>query len=302
MQRARMRARFPQRARLSGRQRPWAHARPNPPTPPRATEHARAHESSSDVTVVFFWSAVARAVAPSAPIQLPAAAQHPRRDPRPRVSGAIQKAERARTGSLAHARAPLTPAGRAQPEARMHRARMRARFSQRARLRGRQRPWAHAPPNPSTPPWATKHARAHSRLSDVTVVFFWSAVARAVAPSAPIQLSAAAQHPRRDPRPWVSGAIQKAERARTGSLAHARASPTPAGRAQPEARARIAPGRARFPQRARLRRRKRPRAHKPPNPPTPPWATEHARAHSRLSDVSVVFFWSAVARAVAPAL
>jgi hypothetical protein len=130
----------------------------------------------------------------------------------------------ARAHRVACTRAALPDAGRASAArgARTHRAKGRARFPQRARLRRRKRPRAHKPPNPPTPPRATEHARAHSSSSDVTVVFFRSAAARAVAPAAPMSLSAAAQHPRRDPRPWVSGAIQKAERARTGSLAHAR--------------------------------------------------------------------------------
>jgi hypothetical protein len=70
------------------------------------------------VTVVFFWSAAARAVAPAAPMLLPAAGQHTR-DPEPKSASHDSKPKHARKGSShENAWGPTLLAGRAQPEAR----------------------------------------------------------------------------------------------------------------------------------------------------------------------------------------
>jgi hypothetical protein len=70
------------------------------------------------VTVVFFWSQAARAVAPPAPISLPAAGQHTR-DPEPKSAPHDSKPKHARKGSShKNARGPTLLAVRAQPEAR----------------------------------------------------------------------------------------------------------------------------------------------------------------------------------------
>jgi uncharacterized membrane protein YdfJ with MMPL/SSD domain len=53
-------------------------------------------------------------------------------------------------------------------------------------------------------------------LTAVTVVFFWSAAARAVAPSAPMLLTAAEQHTR-DPEPKSAPHDSKPKHARKGS-------------------------------------------------------------------------------------
>ena len=105
------------------------------------------------MTVVFFWSAAARAFAPAAPMSFPAAGQHTH-DPEPKSAPHDSKPKHARKGSShENARGPTLLAGRAQPEAR-HRAKALLPLPPRtlgARLRGGPRPWAQAFPNPSIP-------------------------------------------------------------------------------------------------------------------------------------------------------
>jgi hypothetical protein len=206
------------------RPRPCAQA--PQPSNPRQTEHARAHPRSTDVIVVFFKSAAARAIAPSSPMPVSAPAT-PNASQRHRSKGV-------RAEALAHARGP-TLARRALPKA---------------------------------------HARAPPRSTDVTVVFFLRAAARAFAPSSPTLLSAAVQHPR--PRTRVSVTIQRgAQGART------RAGPTLArARAARGAQSRecsLSPHRA-------PARRPRPCAQAPQPLQSP--ATEHARALLRSTDVA----------------
>ncbi len=70
------------------------------------------------MTVVFFWSAAARAVAPPSPMLLPAAGQYTR-DPEPKSAPHDSKPKHASKGSShENARGPTLLAGRAQPEAR----------------------------------------------------------------------------------------------------------------------------------------------------------------------------------------
>ncbi len=104
------------------------------------------------MTVVFFWSAAARAVAPLKPMMLPAAGQHTRY-PEPKSAPHDSKPKHARKGSShENARGPTLLAGRAQPEARDRtKALALALPAHWARLRGRPRPWAQASPNPSIP-------------------------------------------------------------------------------------------------------------------------------------------------------
>ncbi len=102
------------------------------------------------MTVVFFWSAAARAVAPAVPMSFPAAGQHTR-DPEPKSAPHDSKPKHARKGrSHDNARGPMLLAGRAQPEAR-HRAKALSLSlpTHWACLRGGTRPWAQASPNPS---------------------------------------------------------------------------------------------------------------------------------------------------------
>ncbi len=106
------------------------------------------------MSVVFSWSAAARAVAPASPMErLPAAVQHIR-DPEPKSAPHDSKPKHARKGSShENARGPTLLAGRAQPEAR-GRAKTLSLSSlpaHWARLRGGPRPWAQASPNPSSP-------------------------------------------------------------------------------------------------------------------------------------------------------
>jgi hypothetical protein len=186
---------------LRGGPRPWAQASPAPPSPAatRAREHACAHSRLTSVTVVFFWSAAARAVAPAAPMLLPAAGQHTR-DPEPKSAPHDSKAEARAQGNARERKGP-DAAGRASA-ARGARPRKGSLSlpTQWERLRGGPRPWAHASPNPLHPPQPPEHARALWRLTAVTVVFSWSAAARAVAPAAPMSFPAAGKHTR-DPEP-----------------------------------------------------------------------------------------------------
>ena len=104
------------------------------------------------MTVVFFWSAVARAVAPASPMPLPAAGQHTR-DPEPKSAPHNSKPKHARKGSShENARGPTLLAGRAQPEARGRAKALSLSLPAHwACLRGGPRPWAQASPNPSIP-------------------------------------------------------------------------------------------------------------------------------------------------------
>ncbi len=104
------------------------------------------------MTDVFFWSAAARAVAPAAPILLPAAGQHTR-DPEPKSAPHDSKPKHARKGSShANAQGKTLLAGRALPEARDRpKALSLSLPAHWARLRGGRRPWAQASPNPLHP-------------------------------------------------------------------------------------------------------------------------------------------------------
>ena len=104
------------------------------------------------MSVVFFWSAAARAFAPSSPMSLPAKGQHTR-DPEPKSAPHDSKAKHARKGSShENARGPTLLAGRARHEARGRAKTLALPFPAHwARLRGGPQPWAQASPNPSNP-------------------------------------------------------------------------------------------------------------------------------------------------------
>ena len=115
------------------------------------------------MSVVFFWSAAAKAVAPASPMLLSAAGQHTR-DPEPKSAPHDSKAKHARKGSLhENARGPTLLAGRAQPDARGRAMALSLSLPAHwARLRGGPRPWAQASPNSSIPrghPSALAHLR-----------------------------------------------------------------------------------------------------------------------------------------------
>ena len=86
------------------------------------------------------------------------------------------------------------------------------------------------PKRPPTPPSvaATRAACAPPRSTAVTVVFFWSQAARAVAPASPISFPAAGQHTR-DSKPSSASLDSKPKHAQ-GALARERAGPDAAGR------------------------------------------------------------------------
>jgi hypothetical protein len=239
------------------------------------------------VTVVFFWSAAARAVAPSAPMSFPAAGQHTR-DPEPKSAPHDSKPKHTRKGSShENARGPTLLAGRAQPEARGRAKALSPSLPAHwARLRGGPRPWAQAVPQPLHPPRPSEHACALWRTTLVTVVFFSSAAARAVAPASPMLLSAAEQHTR-DPEPKSALYDSKPKHAHKGSSHENARGPTLlAGRAQPEARdSAKSLSLSSSAHRARLHGNPRPLAQASLIPATPA-VTGHARAPERLSDVA----------------
>jgi hypothetical protein len=120
------------------------------------------------VTVVFSWSAAARAVAPASPMLLPAAGQHTR-DPEPKSAPHDSEPEARAQGALARQRAGPDAADRAIA-ARGARPRKGSLFSlslspHRARLHGNPRPWAQASLIPATPA-VIGHACAPERMSD----------------------------------------------------------------------------------------------------------------------------------------
>jgi hypothetical protein len=143
-------------------------------------------------------------------------AAHPR--PRAQVSATRFQAEARAQGTLARERAGPDAAGRASA-ARGARPRKGplspsphiGRACAAGRGRGTKRP------QPLHPPLPPGHARALSRLTSVTVVFVWSAAARAFASSASMNLSAAGQHTR-DPEPKSAPHDSKPKHARKGSL------------------------------------------------------------------------------------
>ncbi len=104
------------------------------------------------MTVVFFWSAAARAVAPALPMPMTAAGQRTR-DPEPKSAPHDSKQKHARKGSShENARGPTLLAGRAQPKARGRAKALSLSLPTHwACLRGKPRPWAQASPNPSIP-------------------------------------------------------------------------------------------------------------------------------------------------------
>ncbi len=104
------------------------------------------------MTVVFFWSAAARAVAPASPMLFTAAGQHTR-DPEPKSAPHDSKPKHARKGSShENARGPTLLAGRTQPEARGRAMALALALPAHwKRPRGGSRPWAQACPNPSIP-------------------------------------------------------------------------------------------------------------------------------------------------------
>ena len=105
------------------------------------------------MTVVFFWSAAARAVAPSAPMLLSAAVQHTR-DNEPKSALYDSKGEAHAQGELARERAGPDAAGRASAArgARPRKGSLSLSLPTHwACLRGKPRPWAQASPNPSIP-------------------------------------------------------------------------------------------------------------------------------------------------------
>jgi hypothetical protein len=219
------------------------------------------------MTVVFSRGAATSAVAPAAPMRLPAAGQHTR-DPEPKSAPHDSKAKHARKGSShENARGPTLLAGRAQPEAREIAQRLSlspslhiGRACAAGRGRGPKRP------HPLHPPRPPEHARAHPRLTSVTVVFFWSAAARAVTPAAPILLSAAGQHTR-DPEPKSVQHDSKAKQTQEALANENTQGPEHAGRAS---EARGALSFSSLPEHcARLRGGPRPWAQASPNPSIP---------------------------------
>ena len=242
------------------------------------------------MTVVFFWSAAARAVAPSSPMWFPAAVQHTR-DPEPKSAPHDSKAKHAK-GALARERAGPDAAGRASA-ARGERQRKGTLSPSphigRACAAGR----GSGPKRPPTPPTPAA-TRARSRTSEGNrrdrrvLLERGRQSCRAVV--ADVAACGGAAHPR--PRAQVSARFQgeaRASGARTRTRGALRCwqgerSPRRATTAQ-RLSLPCAAGRGRCP--------KRPQPLHPPRPP------EHARARSRSTFVTVVFSWSAAARAVA---
>ncbi len=95
------------------------------------------------MTVVFFWSAAARAVAPSAPMLFPAAGQHTR-DPEPKSAPHDSKPKHARKGSSHdNARGPtLLAEGERSPRRATAQRPSLSLPAHWARLRGGPRLWA----------------------------------------------------------------------------------------------------------------------------------------------------------------
>jgi hypothetical protein len=257
---------------------------PQPLHPPRPPGQTRAPQRLTSVTVVFFWSAAARAVAPSSPMSLSAAGQHTR-DPEPKSAPHDSKPKHARKGSShENAQGPTLLAQRAQPEAR-GRAKALAPPSPhigRACAAGRGR----GPKRPPTPPYPAA-TRARSRTLEVDrpdrrVLLergrqsFRAVVADAVP-------CGGAAHPRT--RAQVSATRFQAEAQAQGELARERAGPDAAGRASaargvrprkgspspsPHIGRACAAGRGRGPKR-------------PPTPPSP----AATRARSRTPEVDL---------------
>ncbi len=250
------------------------------------------------MTVVFFWSAAARAVAPASPILFSAAGQHTR-DPEPKSAPHDSKPKHARKGSShENARGPTLLAGRAQPEAR-GRAKALSLPAHWARLRGGPRHWAQASPSPPSP----AATRARSRTVEVDCrdrrVLLERGRQSCRAGGADAVACGGAAHPR--PRAQVSAtrfqAEARAREARTITRgARARWQGMRSPRRATAQRLCLPPCTLGAP--ARRAAALGPSVTQPLHPPQPP---KHARALSRLTFVTVVFFWSAAARAVAPA-